>query len=191
MKLWHITQDPVCKMAVNWVSKTIRQMTCRKTLEWWETQVRNCEVTPQAPWPVTEWLMKRDGPKAPTTVHGPLGITYHPNEKANVITVCFENQFTFREVCDGNHEGWVETKVQALATSVVGFPLGKVRPCDKHKLVNLFQLRKACGLDGIPDECLRHLQRRPLVHLTHIYYITAFSCPIFQSPGRKQVTKMW
>jgi hypothetical protein len=30
------------------------------------------------------------------------------------------------------------------------------------------KLRKACGIDGIPNECLRHLPRRPLVHLTHL-----------------------
>jgi hypothetical protein len=30
-------------------------------------------------------------------------------------------------------------------------------------------LRKACGLDGIPNECLRHLRRRPLVHLTNLF----------------------
>jgi hypothetical protein len=31
------------------------------------------------------------------------------------------------------------------------------------------KLRKACGLDGIPNECLRNLPRRPLVHLTHLF----------------------
>jgi hypothetical protein len=30
------------------------------------------------------------------------------------------------------------------------------------------KLRKACGIDDIPNECLRHLPRRPLVHLTHL-----------------------
>jgi hypothetical protein len=34
--------------------------------------------------------MKRDEPKAPTAVHGPSGITYQPNEKANVIADCLE-----------------------------------------------------------------------------------------------------
>jgi hypothetical protein len=38
--------------------------------------------------------MEMDGPKAPTAVHGPLGITYHPNEKAKVIAYCVENPFT-------------------------------------------------------------------------------------------------
>jgi hypothetical protein len=31
------------------------------------------------------------------------------------------------------------------------------------------KLRKACGIDGIPNECLRHLPRRPLIHLTHLF----------------------
>jgi hypothetical protein len=44
-------------------------MTRRKGL------VGNCEVTPQALCPIAKSLMKRDGPKAPTALHGPLGIT--------------------------------------------------------------------------------------------------------------------
>jgi hypothetical protein len=63
----------------------------------------------------------------------------------------------------------VETRVQALLASVDETPLGKVKPCDVHKLANLLKLRKAYGLDGIPNECLRHLPRRPLVYLTHLF----------------------
>jgi hypothetical protein len=48
--------------------------------------------------------MKRDGPKAPTAAHGPLGITYYQNEKANVIAVCSENHFTSYDLCDKKHE---------------------------------------------------------------------------------------
>jgi hypothetical protein len=29
-------------------------------------------------------------------------------------------------------------------------------------------MKKACGIDGIPNECLRHFPRRPLVHLTQL-----------------------
>jgi hypothetical protein len=31
------------------------------------------------------------------------------------------------------------------------------------------KLEKACGFDGIPNECVRHLPRRPLLHLTHLF----------------------
>jgi hypothetical protein len=76
----------------------------RKALEQWETKVGNCEVTPQALWPVAKLLTKRDGPKAPVTVLGPVGITYHLNEKANAIADFLENQFTFHDLCDENYE---------------------------------------------------------------------------------------
>jgi hypothetical protein len=113
--------------------------------------------------------MKRDEPKAPTTVHGPLGIRCHMNEKANINVDCLENQFTPHDLCDENHEQQVETRAQTLLASVDKTPSGKVRPCDIHKLANSIKLRKACGLDGIPNECLRNLSRRALVHLTHSF----------------------
>jgi hypothetical protein len=39
---------------------------------------------------------------------------YHPEEKANAIVDCLENQFTPHDMCDENHEQRVEAKVQAL-----------------------------------------------------------------------------
>jgi hypothetical protein len=63
----------------------------------------------------------------------------------------------------------VETRVQALLASVDDTSLGEVRPCDILKLVNSLKLRKACGLDSIPNKCLGHLPRRPLVRLTHLF----------------------
>jgi hypothetical protein len=54
----------------------------------------NYEITPQAIWHNAKLLINRDGPRAPTSIHGPLGIKFHPVEKANTITDCLENQFT-------------------------------------------------------------------------------------------------
>jgi hypothetical protein len=105
--------------------QTIKRMTRRKTLKWRETKVGNCEVTPHVLWPIAKSLLKRDGPKTPTAIHGSLGITYQPNEKANVIADCLENQFTSHDLCDENHERQVETTVKVLLASVSGTPLGK------------------------------------------------------------------
>jgi hypothetical protein len=113
--------------------------------------------------------MKRDEPKAPTAIYGPLGITFHANEKAKVIVDCLENHFTSHDLCDENLERQVEATVQALLASVEGTPLRKVRPCDIHKFANSLKLRRACGIVCIPNECLRHLPRKPLVHLTHLF----------------------
>jgi hypothetical protein len=62
--------------------------------------------------------MKRDGPKAPTSVHGPLEIICHLNEKANVIADCLENQFTFYDSCNENFESRVETRVEVLLEAI-------------------------------------------------------------------------
>jgi hypothetical protein len=77
-KLGQVIRDPACKTAdtSNWGAKTIRRMTHRKAIEWWEAKVGNYEVTPQALWPVGKSLMERDGPTAPAAVHGLLGVTY-------------------------------------------------------------------------------------------------------------------
>jgi hypothetical protein len=59
-------------------------------------------------------------------------------------------------------------EVQALLQAVDNNPPPeRIRPCDVQKLINSVKFGKACGIDGIPNECLRHLPRRPLVHLTH------------------------
>jgi hypothetical protein len=134
--------ERACKMAVNWATKTIRRMTCRKALERWETKVGKCEITPQALLPIVKSLMKRDGTKAPTAVHGCLGITYHPNEKTKAIADCLDNQFTSHDLCDKNHKQCVQTRLQALHTSVDDIPSEKVRLCDIQKLVKTLMLRK-------------------------------------------------
>jgi hypothetical protein len=56
----------------------------------------------------------------------------------------------------------------SLHETVDNGPPVRTRPCDLQKLINSLKLRKACGIYGTPNECLRHLPRRPLVHLTHL-----------------------
>jgi hypothetical protein len=80
-KLWQVTWDSKCKTADNWLDKSIRRMTHRKSPDRLETKVRKCEVTPQALWPLVKSLMKRDELEAQTTVHGPLRITSFERKK--------------------------------------------------------------------------------------------------------------
>jgi hypothetical protein len=162
------TRDLGCKTEVNWVLKAIRRMTRKKALKRWESKLANTEVTPQATWPIAKSLAKRDEPRAPTVIYGPLGSTFQPTNKANAIADCLEKQFTSHKLCDENHERQVEARVQALLEAEDNDPPEKVRPCDLRKLINSLKLNKACGINSIPTECLRHFPRRPLVHLTHL-----------------------
>jgi hypothetical protein len=138
-------------------------MTQRKALERWKTKLANTELTPKTIWPIVKSFTNRDGPRAPTAIHGLLRLKYHPVDNANVIADCLENQFTPHDLCEENHER-VEARVQAVDSD----PPERIRPCDLQKLLNSLKLKKACGIDEILKECLRHLPRRPLVHLTHL-----------------------
>jgi hypothetical protein len=122
-KLWQEIKDPGCKTAFNRVSKAIRPMIRKKTLEQWETKLENTELTPQAIWPIAKSFSNRDGRRAPTVIHGLLGLKYQPEEKANAIAGCLENQFTPHDLCDENHERRVETRVQALLEAADSDPL--------------------------------------------------------------------
>jgi hypothetical protein len=167
--LWQETRDSACKTAVNWISKAIRRMTHKKALQRWETKISPAEVIPQAIWPMAKSLLTRDGPRVPTAIHGASGLRFLPSEKANAIADCLEIQFTPHDLCDENHERQVEPEFQALLETVDKNPPLRIRPCDVQKLIKSLTFRKGCGIDVIPNECLRHLPRRPLIHLTHLF----------------------
>jgi hypothetical protein len=150
------------------MTRNPRRMARKRALERWETKIENCEVTPHAIWPIAKSLTKRGGPKAPNAIYGPLGPAFYPSEKANVIANCLENLFTPHKLCDADHERRVEARIQALLTTVEENPSVKFRPCEVSKEIRSLKVGKACGIDGIPNEWLRHLPRS-LVHITHLY----------------------
>jgi hypothetical protein len=50
-------------------------------------QLANTEVTPQEVWPIAKSLINRDGPRAPTAIHGLLSLKFHLLDTANAIAV--------------------------------------------------------------------------------------------------------
>jgi hypothetical protein len=73
--------------------------------------------------PIPKSLPKRDGPKAPTAIRGDSGLKFYLSEKDNAIADCLEIQFTPHDLCDENHERWVEARVQAPLEDVDNSPL--------------------------------------------------------------------
>jgi hypothetical protein len=149
-------------------------MTRNKSLERWSTRIANCEATPQALWPIAKSLLKKDGPKAPTAIHGSSGLKFHPLEKGSAIADYLENLFTPHDLCDENHERRVEARVQALLETVDDSPPERVRPCDLQKIIKTLKLKKACDIDG--DHWYTLL----------IYLTIAFGYHTFLCLGRKQ-----
>jgi hypothetical protein len=63
-------------------------------------------------------------------IHGLLGLKYHPEDKANAIADCLENQFTPHDLCDENHEQRVEAMVHDLLEAADSDLPERIRPCD-------------------------------------------------------------
>jgi hypothetical protein len=85
-------------------------------------------------WHIAKSLLNWDGPRAPTAIHGPLGLEFHPFQKVKAIVDCLENQLAHHDLCDEKHERRVEAKVQALLEAVNSPPpLEKIRSCDIQK----------------------------------------------------------
>jgi hypothetical protein len=109
------------------------------------------------------FLINRDGPRAPTAVGGPLRTVSLVRERKPVQLQTAWKTSSHRITCvkkTMNGTWRLESKLYSKLQTVT--PPEKVRPCDLQQLI------KACGIDGIPNECLRHLPRRPLVHWTHL-----------------------
>jgi hypothetical protein len=65
-----------------------RRMVRKRALKRRETKLENCEVTPQAVWPIAESLSKMSRPRAPSEIHGLLNPIFYPIDKANIIANC-------------------------------------------------------------------------------------------------------
>jgi hypothetical protein len=103
-------------------------MVRKRALERWETKLANCEVTPQALWPIAKSLSKRGVPKTPSAINGPLGPIFYPVDKANIIADSSETQFKAHDLCDCDHRQYVETQVEALLATVDEDAHVKFRP---------------------------------------------------------------
>jgi hypothetical protein len=90
-KLW---QEP--GTAVNWATINMRGTLQKTALKRWETTLANCEVTPQAMWPIVN--PKRFRPKAPSAIHDPLGPIFYPINKVNIIADCLDSQFRANDI---------------------------------------------------------------------------------------------
>jgi hypothetical protein len=111
---------------------------------------------------------KKGWAKTASAIHGLLGPILYPMGKANIIADSLGNQFRAHDWCDCDHGRHVEAQVKALLATVDEDIFVNFCPRDASKEIKFLKLRKACVLDGIPNECLRHLPRR-LVYLTRLF----------------------
>jgi hypothetical protein len=83
-------------------------MTQKKAFERWELKIGNCYFTPRTMWHIVKSLIKRDEPRTPTAIHGPLGLKYQSLDKATTVADYLENQLTSHYTCGAKYKRSVE-----------------------------------------------------------------------------------
>jgi hypothetical protein len=63
----------------------------------------------------------------------------------------------------------VEVRAKAVLEIVENNPPEEVRPTDVRRMIKTVKPNKACRFEGIPNECLWHFPKRPLVYFTHLF----------------------
>jgi hypothetical protein len=72
-------------------------------------------------------------------------------------------------LCNCDHRRHMEAQVETLLGTIIEDSPVKFWPCDISEEIQSLKSGKACSFDGIPNEWLWHLPRRPLVHFTHLF----------------------
>jgi hypothetical protein len=57
-------------------------------------------------WPLVKSFTKRDGPKAPSAIYGPLGPIFCSVDKVNIIADCLEKEFMLHDLCMTISDRW-------------------------------------------------------------------------------------
>jgi hypothetical protein len=79
----------------------------KKALERWETKKDNTEVTPQAIWPIAKSLLKKDWPRAPTSIHGASGLKFHSSSNPTQLLTAWKiSSHTMTCVTKTMNDGW-------------------------------------------------------------------------------------
>jgi hypothetical protein len=92
-------------------------MVRRRAVERWETKLANCEVTPQAIWPIAKSSQK--GVDQSTICNSwSLRPIFYPIDKANIIADCLDDQFRAHDLHDCDNRRHVEADVEALLATV-------------------------------------------------------------------------
>jgi hypothetical protein len=60
---------------------------------------------------------------APTAINGPLGLKFHPSDKANAIADYMEIQFTHHVLCDETMNDWWTLQFKLCSKAYTTIPL--------------------------------------------------------------------
>ena len=108
-------------------------------------------------------------PQKLTALREDLSFVYHPLDKARVLASALEDRFMPHHLAPPDHEIDKIQRVELFLHSHSPMIMPNITISDLRGLIKNLKSTIAPGADKIPNEALKHLQRRPLIHLLNIF----------------------
>jgi len=164
---WQITRDPALKAEVNRLQRSVT----RRLNEWrndqWSATLESLDPEDQSLWRMTKRVMRVPAPSPPLVTPG--GITLSDSKKAEALADNLEAQF--KPVTDPSVPVVIETVDVALGSYFLS-PAGEPQlntPDEVHEAIRGLKVRKPPGPNGLPNRALKHLPKRAVSLLAHIF----------------------
>jgi len=164
---WQITRDPALKAEANRLQRSVS----RRLTEWrndqWSATLESLDPQDQSLWRMTKRLMRVPTPSPPLVTPG--GLALSDPEKAEALADNLETQF--QPVADPSVPAVIEMVDVALRSYFIS-PASEPQfttPEEVHTAIRGLKVSKAPGPNGIPNRVLKHLPKRAVSLLAHVF----------------------
>lgn len=164
---WLQSQDPNDKVLYNRLTTKLRDEIRQQKNEQWKNTLEAADDDETKYWHIAKALRRKRAPAS--VIHGPNGLVYTAQAKAEAIASVLETQFSPNYTrIDSDFISSTHRKVKHYFNTHTEQNTNYKTPKAIHQLLKSTKLRKAPGPDGIPAIALRSLPRKTVVALTNI-----------------------
>lgn len=167
---WQTTRLQQYKTLWNYMKRKIQLRLRRIDAQNWNEKLLQLDEQNREFWLLAKSLAKKDTSKPARPIHGPQGLVYTPEDKAEVFANHLEDQFTVNpEPYDEQHIRTVNRQLSNTPLNDPFLPATLTTPREIRNTIHRLRTRSAAGPDGISPAALKNAPRKLLVYLTRLF----------------------
>lgn len=165
-RLWQHTRNPEYKSRFNHQTSLVKNLMDKfRNLEW-ERFLSTSKPNDPKIFKINKSLITKNPPTTPLK-NNQGTLVFEPHEKAELLTNTLAEQFNCPSGCLIT-EAEVSNRIQILKEQCSS-SIKPLSPNEIKGLIKLLPIRKAPGLDKIPNVALKRLSEKAILHLTKIF----------------------
>ena len=169
LKLYRQFGSPCYKTLYNQYTHLVKNRLRELKDEAWDESLSQSVKDRVPPWQLLHRIKASRAPQKTTALCDGQKYVYHPLDKARVLASALEDRFTPHHLASPDHEYQVNLRVETILSSNFPMIMPDIKISELRGLIKNLKSNCAPGTDKIPNIALKHLNRRPLLHLLNIY----------------------